>query len=273
VARRPLPPHPKLIHARADLAHPEAARALAGSDVVWHLGFSLWTGRGGERANRDATRSVLTARPERVVLASSAAVYGAWPDNPCPLGENQRPRPNPQCPYAIQKLEAEEALLGAIPGVALRVCAVLGPGADPRVRRVADGYRLAVPAIRGARQRLQFLHEDDAAAALHLAGTARLTGACNVSPADWLGAEGIAEVAGSRVVALPAPALFAVAEWARRLRLSPFGVDRAVLLAGPLALDPARAERELGWRASKGSAEVLAGFLHRRHRNRGARRG
>jgi nucleoside-diphosphate-sugar epimerase len=74
-------------------------------------------------------------------------------------------------------------------------------------------------------------------------------------------------------VALPAPALFAVAEWARRLRLSPFGVDRAVLLAGPLALDPARAERELGWRASKGSAEVLAGFLHRRHRNRGARRG
>jgi len=263
VARRPLPPHPKLVHTRADLGDPAASRALAGSEVLWHLGFSLWPGGGGEGLNRQATRSVLAARPGRVVLASSAAVYGAWPDNPCPLGEEHRARPNPQCPYAGQKLEAEETLLSAVPGVALRICAVLGPGADPRVARVADGYRLAVPAIRGVSQRLQFLHEDDAAAALHLAGTARMTGVCNVSPADWLGVEGIAEVAGSRVVALPAPVLFAMAEWARRLRLSPFGVDRAVLLSGPLALSPARAERELGWRASKGSAEVLAGFLHR----------
>lgn len=261
MSRRPLPPHPKLSHTCADLASAQAVQVLSGVGVLWHLAFSLWRGPGAEAANRAATRTVLSARPGRVVLASSAAVYGAWPGNPCPLGEDREPRPNPECPYAAHKLEAERALAGALPTAVLRMCAVLGPNVDRRVGRTAEGYRLAVPAIRGADQRLQFLHEDEAAAALHLAGLAGWSGVCNVAPPDWLGAQDIARVAHGRVVALPRPVLFGLAEVARRLRLSPFGVDRAVLLAGPLALDPSLAAAELGWRARLGSAQVLGGFL------------
>jgi len=263
VARRPLPPHPKLRHTLADLADPRAAHALGGVAVLWHLGFALWRGPGSAAANRAATRSVLAARPGRIVFASSAAVYGAWPGNPCPLDEEDDPRPNPECPYASQKLEAERALRSELPAAVLRICAVVGPHADPRVGRTADGYRLAVPAIRGAAQRLQFLHEDDAAAAMHLAGMSGFTGVCNVATPDWLGAEDIARLAASRVVSLPRTMLLGLAEAARRLRVSPFGADRAVLLSGPLALDPARAARELGWRASLGSAHVLRDFLAR----------
>lgn len=262
VARRPLPPHPKLRHTCADLASAEAVRALAGVEVLWHLAFSIWRGPGALGANRAATASVLAARPERVVLASSAAVYGAWPDNPCPLGEDRAPRPNAECPYAAQKLEVEHRFSdGGIPAAILRICAVLGPHIDPRVGRVTRGYRLVVPAIRGAEQRLQFLHEDDAAAALHLAGTAGFSGVCNICPPDWLDGRGIAAAAGSRVLSLPRPVLFRLAEISRRAGASPFGVDRAVMLSGPLALDPSLAQRELGWRAQQGSAEVLAGFL------------
>jgi hypothetical protein len=39
------------------------------------------------------------------------------------------------------------------------------------------------------------------------------------------------------------------------------GADRAVLLNGPLALDPARAARDLGWKARQTSADVLREFL------------
>ena len=39
------------------------------------------------------------------------------------------------------------------------------------------------------------------------------------------------------------------------------GADRAVLLNGPLALDPSKAARDLGWKARTGSAQVLREFL------------
>jgi UDP-glucose 4-epimerase len=211
--------------------------------------------------NRGITQAVLNARPGRIVLASSVAVYGAWPDNPCPLAESHPPRPNRECPYALQKLETERALLGGLSGAALRICAVLGPHVDPRVGHMTKGYRLAVPAVRGARQRLQFLHEDDAAAALHLAGTAQLGGVCNVAPDGWMDASDIARVAGSRVLSLPRSALLSMSEAARLLRAAPFGADRSVLLSGPLAADPALAAQALGWQSTRTSAQVLGDFL------------
>jgi nucleoside-diphosphate-sugar epimerase len=148
VARRPVAAHPKLVHTCGDLRSPDARRALAGVDVLWHLGFQLWRQRGGVWGGRPAggepgdanlagTANVVAAGPGRIVFASSAAVYGAWPDNPLPLDETVMPRPNRECPYARHKLEAERVCIDAAPSVSLRICAVLGPRADPAVRRAS----------------------------------------------------------------------------------------------------------------------------------------
>jgi nucleoside-diphosphate-sugar epimerase len=264
VARRPLPEHPKLVHTRVDLRHPEARRALTGVDVLWHLGFQLWRERGGddpEDANLAGTRNVAAAQPARIVFASSAAVYGAWPGNALPLEEGAPTRPNPECPYAGQKLAAERICAEAAPSAALRICAVLGPHADPAVRRATSGYRRAVPAASGVRQALQFLHEDDAADALFRAGLSTDTGAYNVATEDWLDPAQIAAITGGRVVRAPLRALVVFSEIAYRARLLGFGADRAVLLGGPLALDPTRARDAWGWRARLTSGSVLGGFL------------
>lgn len=262
VARRPLSVvHPKLVHTTADLREDAAQRALAGVDVLYHLGFALWRSRDATHLNRDGTRNILAARPARVVLASSAAVYGAWPDNPLPLGEDHWPRPNRQCPYAAEKLRAERLCADAVPTLALRISAVLGPHADPQVAKAVKGYRLAVPVFRGKNEALQFLDEEDAAAALHRAGASSATGLLNIAPADWLNARGVAKVADSHVVRLPGRLLLAGSEVAFRLHQTPFGADRAILVNGPLALDPKRAAQVLGWRAEKSSAEVLAAAL------------
>jgi nucleoside-diphosphate-sugar epimerase len=260
VARRPVAPHPKLVHTRADLGDPAARSALARVDVLWHLGFSLW--RDGHSDNLAGTANVLAAQPGRFVLASSAAVYGAWPDNALPLSEDAPARPNRQCRYAADKLECEWLCLrSGLPALVLRIGAVLGPHADPRVRRALLGYRQAVPAASGPNQALQFLHEDEVAAALHLGGKSDAVGLINVAPADWMGAAEVAEVAGSRVVRLPLPLLLAGSELAFRLRLLPFGADRAILLRGPLALDPQRALAAFGWKAAHSSADVLRAAL------------
>jgi nucleoside-diphosphate-sugar epimerase len=288
-----MPEHPKLRHTRADLRDPEARRALEGVDVLWHLGAQLWRDRAGGRgaggargvqagnavpagvastanvadtANVAGTANVIAARPGHVVFASSAAVYGAWPDNPVPIAEDHEPRPNPECPYAVEKLAAEGVCADACPTAVLRISAVLGPHADPLVRRAAVGYRRVVPAVRGLPQALQFLDEDDAADALHRAGMRGATGVLNLATPDWLDAPELAGVSGGRVVSLPRRLFLAVSEAAYRFRLLDFGADRAVLVCGPLALDCGRAAEVLGWRAQRGSAEVLRDLLFDRHR-------
>ena len=277
VARRPLAPalaaDRRVVHVRADLRSDPARRALAGVDLCYHLGFQLW-GRGNPASMADAnlggTANVLASGPGAVVLASSAAVYGAWPDNPLPLGEDHPPRPNPEAPYASHKLAAERLCLDAAPTVAVRLGAVLGAHAEQAVARSVAGYKLAVPAIRGAAQAVQFLDEADAVgallaagAALQAGGAARAGAVCNAATADWLGARDIAALSGGRVLALPRRPLLAASEAGRRARLLPFGADRAALLNGPLALDPARAAATLGWRPTRTSADVLREALRR----------
>ncbi|MBV9412711.1 MAG: NAD-dependent epimerase/dehydratase family protein [Acidimicrobiia bacterium] len=265
IARRSLPEHPKLTHTTADLRDPTVRRALAGCDVIAHLGFQLWSTADAAAVNVGGTANVIAANPGRIVLASSAAVYGGWPDNALPLSEDDPARPNRQCPYAEDKLDAERRCAAAAPTTSLRICAVLGPHADPLVKKASAGLRQVVPAARGRRQALQFLHEDDAAAALLAAVKhSDVDGVYNIAPDDWLDEEGVADVSGGRVVRLPFPVLLHGSELARRLHLMDMGADRAVLLNGPLALDPSRAAQDLGWKAKQGSAEVLKGFLNPR---------
>jgi nucleoside-diphosphate-sugar epimerase len=196
------------------------------------------------------------------VFASSAAVYGARPDNPLPLGEDRPARPNRECRYAGDKLDCEARCLGSgVPALVLRIGAVLGPHADSRVRGAIEGYRRLVPAVTGTAEAVQFVDEDDAAEVLHLAGRSAAVGVLNVAPDDWLTASEVAAVARSRVVRLPLTLLLATSEVAFGLGLLPFGSDRAILLNGPLALDAGRAAVALGWRARRTSAEVLCAAL------------
>jgi UDP-glucose 4-epimerase len=286
VARRPLPPARsaeaatgRLVHTQADLRGPSARHALQGVDLLYHLGAQVWQGRSGAGrngmygANVEGTRNVVLARPGALVFVSSAAVYGAWPDNPLPIDEAHEPRPNVECPYALQKLLAEKTGAADVARhVVVRLTAVLGAHADARVARAVHGYRWAVPSIAGAAQALQWLDEDDAVEGLLAAGSALMVGrhmagwdlageVVNMAPSDWLEAKEVASLACSRVVELPRRLVVSGAEVGRLAGLSPFGADRAVLIAGPLALSAAKAAQLLGWRATRTSAEVLAAAL------------
>ncbi len=283
VARRPLPlsgsrsaTRPRLSHTRADLREPAARDALQGVDLLYHLAAQVWQGAGAAGleemygSNVGGTRNVLLGRPGAVVLASSASVYGAWPDNPLPLDESHEARPNPECPYALHKLLAEQVCaMEADRWATVRLAAVLGPHADARVARAVRGYRLAVPSVAGASQAVQWLDESEAVDGLLATGRTLLAGdvvtgeVVNLATADWLTAADVAGLARSRQVKLPRSALLRVSELGKRLGVAPFGADRAVLIGGPLALSIAKAERLLGWRPGKTSAQVLAAAMGR----------
>ncbi len=195
----------------ADIAGAGLEPLIEGADVIVHL--AAVTGcipddALMERVNVGGTRRMLDAASavgvRKVVRASSAAVYGAWPNNPVPLSEDAPLRPNPGFAPAIHDAE-NERLLGEWRAdhpssvvTTLRIAPVLGPGAHSIFASAATGRPPVI--VRGATPPVQVVHVDDAAAALALAVSLDLDGAFNVAADSWLTHEDAAGLVPRRLV-------------------------------------------------------------------------
>jgi nucleoside-diphosphate-sugar epimerase len=190
----------KLAFHRADILNADLAPYLTDVEVVVHLAAivgpipdeSLMT-----RVNCDGTRLVLDAAARagvnRVVRLSSAAVYGAWENNPVPLTEDAVLRPNPGYLPAILDAECERALAewarekDQRVATRLRVAPVVGTGAHSVLAMAATGHPPV--SVRPASAPVQVVHVDDVASALLLAVEESLAGVFNVAADGWLATE------------------------------------------------------------------------------------
>jgi UDP-glucose 4-epimerase len=174
--------------------------AMAGVDLVFHLAamISVPESMGAPRdcvelnvlGLLNVLESATAAGVRKVVLASSAAIYG---DNPT-VPKIESMIPEPKSPYAITKLDGEYYLdlfrrEGKLDTASLRFFNVFGPRQDPK-----SAYAAAVPifmqkAFAGeditifgdGEQTRDFIHVKDIAAALaHVAGRPDLHGTYNV---------------------------------------------------------------------------------------------
>ena len=138
------------------------ARAVAGAEVVFHLGAlgavarSVADPRASNAANVDGTLNVLTeardAGVRRVVFASSSSVYGGAEIVPTPESAPLRPR----SPYAITKLTGDWytrvfAELYELETVALRYFNVYGPRQRPDATYAAVIPLFAAALVAGER--------------------------------------------------------------------------------------------------------------------------
>jgi len=149
------------------------------------------------RVNVEGTRRVLDAAAavgvRKVIRVSTAAVYGAWPNNPVPLTEDATLRPNPGFAPAVHAAEVERLLAEwreehpAVTVTTLRSAPVLGAGAE----RLPSRLLLGRPPlrVRGASPPVQVVHVDDLVGALLLAVGNDLPGTYNVAADGWLGTD------------------------------------------------------------------------------------
>ncbi len=179
------------------------------SEVEWvvHLAFS----DDSDQRNLIGLLEVATeAEISRLVVVSSAMVYGAWANNSIPLSEDAAVRPNPESTFAVHQADAERTALEWADLDAGRQVTILRPTAvvSPNASGLIGEALLAAAPIRTRRDDppQQFVHLDDLATAVATVVQLDDSGVFNVAPDGWLTAREVRDLVGARpTIRLPIP--------------------------------------------------------------------
>ncbi|MFD8383767.1 SDR family oxidoreductase [Streptomyces sp. NPDC059679] len=253
-----------------DVRDPAIADKLRGVDVVVHLAVDLDLGT--DPAARTAynvrgTQTVLTAAAaagvRRVVLCTSAMVYGALPDNDVPLAEDAELRATAEATGVGDLLEIErlaQRAPRAHPGLNVTVVrpAILVGGTDTALTRYFESPRLLV--VAGSRPTWQFCHVEDLVGALEYAALEKVEGELSVGCDGWLEQEEVEELSGIRRMELPSAVALGAASRLHRLGLTPSPAGDLAYTMHPWAVSGSRLH-EAGWRPRWTNEEVLAELL------------
>lgn len=271
--RPPVKGLPKLEFRSCDVSRPFDT-ALGGVDVAVHLAWVLNPIKDAERmtaVNLGGTRHFLRACERggvrRVVAASSATAYGAWPDNPVPLTEAWPVRPDQPYQYAREKAVMEGMLQvwsrfhPEVEVLVARPSIVVGPNVDNFISRLL--LKPVVPMVRDEDPPLQAVHEEDCARALFALARRAPPGTYNVGGDGALPTSAVVARFGGRRVEVPEAALHALA-WAgwrfnvRRIVEAP--PDLLPFVRWPWVVDNRRLKEaagfEYGWDTA-GALEAL----------------
>jgi len=240
-----------------DVQSAELKRSLHGVDTLVHLAAVT-------DEPLDAARRVLEAASDagigRLVVVTSALVFGAWPTNPVPLTDDAPLRPNPDFAPAVALGEVERLVGDWREAHPSATVAVLRP-AVPVAEEAAGWLAPMLRAVRGVPvgdddPPAQFIHLDDIAQAVATAVGARLDGAANVAPDGWLSGEELRGLAGGPRVRLPWGLAEKVTSWRWRAGLSPTPPGLLPWTVHPwvVAADKLKA---LGWAPTYTNAEAF----------------
>ncbi len=239
-------------------------------DVVAHLAFivdPIPDEKLMERVNVDGTRNALEACARagvpKALVASSGTAYGAWPDNPTPLTEDDPIRPHPGFKYANDKSRVEficREFMDAHPETimsVIRPCVVYGPLVNNYLSAL-----LTMPVVTGPSHYnppLQFVHEDDVARAIVTIIEKDGRGPYNVAPPDYIRLREAMKLTGRPSIRLPERGLEIMLGISWRLGLPLVNAPPSLLdfLRYPWVMDSSRLQKELGFEFRYSTRETV----------------
>lgn len=260
---------------RVDLLEDDLAPHFEGADAVVHLAARVdpphprrreAMRRLHEEGTWRVVRAASRAGVRRLVLCSSAVVYGARPDNPVPLREDTPRRPLPTFPYAVDKARQEAIVQDAAAQLEVaiaRPAVIYGAGAKSYLTEILRRAPGVLPALDGRRPPLQFVHVHDVARALAALSRTSVAGPFNVGSRDVVSFESVAKRAGLRVVNVRRRAvapLLDAAQWVLpgSLRAPSYVLDH---LMYPFVISSERLFSELGIEPRYGSLAAVDEML------------
>ncbi len=205
------------------------------------------------------------AAVRKLVVISTAQVYGPHPDNPNYLQEERPLRPHPEA-HALRDRAEMEALLAEFadrnPEVAacvLRPCWIMGPTYHSAVTRYFAPAR--VTTLLGFDPLLQFLHEQDLLDALEQALRRDVRGPFNLAGEGVLPLSTLLRLAGKRTRSVPHPLLHRLAYLGAVRRTGDPPAAFYDHLRWLWVVDTERARRELGFRPVYTTREAWMSFV------------
>ncbi|HUR74133.1 MAG TPA: NAD-dependent epimerase/dehydratase family protein [Sporichthya sp.] len=258
--------HPQIAQLRQIAAgEPLVLDLLAGASVLVHLEISF--AAEPTVANVPVAAAALDAAGRadvpRVVLCTSAMVYGADEANALPLDEDAPLRAAPERGLVAELMEIEALARAARPSGApaltvLRPAMLVGRGTDTGLTRHFESTRLLH--LQGVRPAWQFCHVDDLLAALEYAALGKVSGTVTVGCEGWLEQEDVEVITGMRRVTVPAALAFGAAERLGRLGAGGAPPSELRYVAYPWVVSSDRL-RTAGWRAAHDNHSALQAML------------
>jgi UDP-glucose 4-epimerase len=203
----------------------------------------------------------------RLVVKSSAQVYGSSPKDPAMFREDMAPRRLPRSGFAKDSVEVEGYVRGFArrrPDVTvamLRCANLIGPKIETTLTRY---FSLPViPTVLGFDPRLQFCHEQDALAALQHATRTDVHGTFNVAGDGVLMLSQAVRRLGRPTLAVPPVAFGPLGMVFRRLRAAEISAEQAAFLTYGRGIDTTRMRTELGFEPAYTTAEAFDAFIRR----------
>jgi len=262
---------------RADIRNPMIARIISQAEVdtVVHMNvIATPLSVGGRVSQKEinviGTMQLLAACQKapsvrRLVVKSSAAVYGSSPRDPAMFTEDMGPKSLPRAGFGKDSVEVE----GYVRGFArrrgdveisvLRLANIVGPGLKTGL---TDYLNLPViPTPLGYDARLQLLHEDDAIQALLLATLGPPVGIVNVAGDGVITVQQAARLAGRATVPVPLAAFGVLGQFVKRAGLADFSAEQMQYLAFGRGLDTTRMRRVLRLEPGFTTREAFGDFV------------
>ncbi|MDP9827077.1 NAD-dependent epimerase/dehydratase family protein [Kineosporia succinea] len=258
------PPHDigRAEFVRADIRNSMVGRIIeqTGVDTVVHMSvIATPVSAGGRTAQKEinviGSMQLLAAcqrapRLRRLVVKSTSAVYGSSPRDPAMFTETTVGKHLPRSGWGKDSAEVEEYVRGfsrrrpEVSVVTLRLANILGPGIRTPL---TDYFSLPViPGVLGFDPRLQFLHEDDALAAIRLATLGEAEGVINVAGDGVISLGQAARFAGRPTVGVPPRLAGLMGTLHHRGGLADFSADQLRYLRYGRCLDTTRMRERLG---------------------------
>ena len=263
---------------RADIRNPVIAKVIVRErvDTVVHTSVGATAAAaasGGSTSMKElnviGTMQLLAACQQapdvrKLVVKSSAAVYGASNRDPAMFNEGMNAKRLPGGGFAKDVTEVESYVRGFArrrPDVSvtmLRLANLIGPN----VTSSMTGYfRLPlIPTVAGFNPRLQFAHESDALHVLEHSTASDVTGTFNVAGDGVLTLAQAVRTIGRPSLPLPGFALPMFGKAIRQTRVADFSPEQVAYLTFGRGLDTSRMRKVLGYEPKFTTAGAFADF-------------
>jgi UDP-glucose 4-epimerase len=266
---------------RADIRNPIIAKVLAssGADTVVHMGVIATPLQAGGRVtmkeiNVIGTMQLLAAcqrtpTVQRLVVKSTASVYGAGPKDPAKFTEDTEPKHPPRSGWGKDSVEVEGYVRGFgrrrpdVEVTTFRFANVLGPVVETAMTTY---FSLPVlPTVLGYDARLQFVHEHDMIECLRAATVEdRPAGTYNVAGDGIVMLSQAARLAGRLAAPVPGPLVGLVGGWFRRAGIADYSAEQVQFLTYGRGLDTSRVIEQFGFTPTHTTLETFESFVRDR---------